>query len=111
MKEKSISNQTILNAVAFTILLIGLAISVIIYLKAGNTPDSLIPTIDETKKGIHDMEEIGGTLNLLMYQFLAWFKKLWQGQNLAYTVAFITVVISAIIFWVAYQSEDTSPDD
>jgi len=52
----------------------------------------------DTKKHLRDLELYGGRANVLATEFRRWFDGLWQGRNLAYTVACLTVV-AAFAFW------------
>jgi hypothetical protein len=45
-----------------------------------------------SKQFRHDLEVFGGTANVLAVQFMDWFKGLWQGKSLAFTVLVIAVV-------------------
>jgi hypothetical protein len=47
----------------------------------------------DTKKYVHDLQLYGGTANVLADEFRTWFARLWQGRNLAYTVAVLTVLL------------------
>ena len=81
--------------IAATILLAGLIGAVVIYLRAGSAPDTLLEFSPETsKKYLRDLEFYGGTANVLAVQFQTWFDGLWHGRSLAYTVAVISVVAS-----------------
>lgn len=102
------------------ILITGLSISSLIYLKAvENDPEGnmgIPPELDpaNSKMYIHDLRVYGGMANVYADEFTRWFDGLWQGRSLAYTVAGITVLVSAILFLAARLSADTktgAPDD
>ncbi len=81
--------------IAGIILLAGLIGAVVIYLRAGSAPDTLLEFSPETsKKYLRDLQLYGGTANVLAVQFQTWFDGLWHGRSLAYTVAVISVVAS-----------------
>jgi hypothetical protein len=83
-----------LRRLTIGILAVGFTSALVIYLTAGapgENPLGYDPL--ETKKYLHDLEVYGGRANVLAAQFRAWFVDLWQGQNLAFTVAVITVLL------------------
>ena len=81
--------------VAATILLAGLITAVVIYLRAGRAPDTLLELSPETsKRYLRDLELYGGTANVLAVQFQTWFDGLWHGRRLAYTVAVVSGLTS-----------------
>ncbi len=81
--------------IAAIILLAGLIAAVVISLRAGSAPETLLELSPETsKKFLRDLELYGGTANVLAVQFQTWFDGLWHGRSLAYTVAVISVVAS-----------------
>ena len=96
------SPQQRLRIIAAVILLTGLGSAVLIWLTAGEPPES-IPGYypEDTKKYIHDLELYGGKTNLLASELMGWFGGLWQGRSLAYTVAFLAVAIAGGILFVA----------
>jgi hypothetical protein len=52
----------------------------------------------DTKRYLRDLELFGGKGNVLATEFSLWWQGLWQGRNLAFTVAFLTVLL-ALVFW------------
>lgn len=79
--------------IAAIILFAGLIGAIVIYLRAGLAPDTLMEFSPETsKKYLRDLELYGGTANVLAVQFQAWFAGLWRGRALAYTVAAISAI-------------------
>ena len=102
------------------ILAVGFGSAIVIYLMAGDpsaNPLGYDPL--DTKKYLHDLEVYGGKANVLAAQFREWFVELWQGKNLAFTVAVLTVlVVLAIRFFATLPpygdagetSDPTSPD-
>ena len=104
MKWKITNMQTRLYVIAAVILLIGLGSAVLIYLSAENASHStLIHDFENSKRYRHDLEVIGGKMNVLMDQFCRWFDGLWHGKSLASTVAWITLFISTGFFLFAYH--------
>ena len=94
--------QTRLYLGSAVIMLAGLGAAAVVYLVAGDTPDGVQGfDIEGSRKSLRDLELYGGTSNVLVAEFMAWFGGLWHGQSLAYTIATITVVISGALFYVA----------
>ena len=57
----------------------------------------------------HNLEVIGGKLNVYLAQFDDWFASLWHGTALAYTVAVLAVAIALACFGVAHLIATTPP--
>jgi len=118
MKWKAANLQTRLYLTAVIMLLVGLGSAVIIYLSAENNSVSVLgyeveggqvnPIYPEDSKlFIHNLELYGGKANVLVNDFRQWFTSLWHGKSLAFTVASITVVISA---GVCFSARHLPPD-
>jgi hypothetical protein len=104
MKWKFTKAQTRLYIVAASILLIGLGSATLIYLTAENASDStLVHDFENSKRYRHDLEVIGGKMNVVMDQFFRWFGGLWCGRSLAFTVAWISIFLSLGFFIFAYR--------
>ncbi len=55
---------------------------------------------EDSKRYVHDMELYGGKGNLLAGDFREWFASLWRGRNLAFTIAFLTLLTAlAVLFF------------
>lgn len=81
--------------IAAILLLVGLGIAVVIYLRAGSVPATLPEfSADYSKRYLRDLEMYGGAGNVLATELRVWFDSLWHGKRLAYTVAVITVLVS-----------------
>ena len=77
----------------------GLGSAVLIYLMA--PPPAANPLGYEpmdTKRYLRDLELYGGKVNVLATEFMRWWEGLWHGRNLAFTVAWLTVLL-AFGFW------------
>ena len=85
------------------IMLAGLGAAAAVYLAAGDAPAG-VPDLDieGSRKALRDLELYGGKTNVLVAEFMAWFGGLWHGRSLASTMACITVVISCVLFFIAY---------
>jgi len=75
------------------ILSVGFAAAIVIYFTAAAPDENPLGDPMQTKQYVHDLEVYGGKANVLAAQFREWFVGLWEGKNLAYTVAFSTVVL------------------
>lgn len=95
------------------ILLAGLVAAGWIHLAAGRaapegaTAQMLSP--EHSKKFIHDLQVYGGKANVLMYQFTAWLEGLFQGQNLAYTVAFLAALVALAVHFLGSLASEPPP--
>jgi hypothetical protein len=59
----------------------------------------------DTKKYLRELEVYGGKSNILATEFREWFAGLWQGKNLSYTIASISLLISVILWFVGSRKE------
>jgi hypothetical protein len=90
-----------LRAIVGSILAIGFGSSVFIYLFA--KPESANPLgYDplDTKKYLRELEVYGGKSNVIATEFRQWFVSLWHGKSLAYTVAWITLLLAIAIWYI-----------
>lgn len=98
--------------VTFLLLLAGLGSALAIYLTAGTSEEiGMVEEFEGSKRYVHDLELYGGKANVIADQFARWFDGLWHGQSLAFTVAFLTVVISVGYFLVATRLVAHSASD
>ncbi len=104
-----------LNFIAAIVLGVGLASSALIYHSAAGNSDSIFGYEDEggtaypvnpddSKQYLRGLELYGGTANVLADDLRRWFEGLWHGESLAFTVAFLTIIISAGFFYAARHS-------
>lgn len=104
---------------SIVVLLLGMGSAVLVYVTAGNeavspagygeTGDIYQIRPEESKTYRHDLELYGGKWNLLADDFARWFAGLWYGRSLAYTIAFISFLLSAGIFFVARHMRPNGP--
>ena len=104
----SLNSQTFRILVTSSILLIGFGAAISIYLLAGETTDDPLSEFEQTKIFSYEMQRIGGKMALLSHDISVWFIGLWHGQQLAYTVAFVTLMI-ALLFY--YFSSGIQPEN
>lgn len=112
MKWKISDPQTYLNLISVMILLVGLGSAVLIYRTAENDSNSVLgyeiiggqayPIMPEdSKMYLHDLQLYSGKAGVLADEFRRWFVGLWYGKSLAFTVAYITIFISFVVFYAA----------
>lgn len=112
MKWEIKNKQTRLYLTAIIILLTGFASSVFIYLAAENDSGNiLVDEFKNSKKYKHSLELYGGKLNVIADSLTRWFADLWQGESLAFTMAFITIFISVVFFYIARHMPSDSKSD
>jgi len=114
-----------LNLIGLIVLLAGLCSAASIYLTARSTSVGVLgyeneggaeyPIMpDDSKQYLRGLELYGGTANVLSDQLRRWFDGLWHGRSLSYTVAFITILVSAGLFYAANQlqpGDESSRDE
>ncbi len=91
------------------VLIVGLIGAALIFYKSSadrlqEYPDragQVLPSPDNSKQYLRQMELYGGTANVLAYKFRTWFIGLWRGTTLAYTIIFLTLLVSSGLFYVA----------
>lgn len=83
-----------LNRLSIALLAAGLGASIVVFFAAGPAPENPLGYDPlESKKYLHDLQVYGGTANVLAAEFREWFAGLWQGRNLAYTLAALTLLL------------------
>ncbi len=104
MKRKAANLQLRLYFITVIVTLAGLGCALYIYLTVGGASDDVVANEAEySKMYVHDLELYGGKINVLADEFNRWFAGLWHGQSLAFTVAFITIIVSLGLFLAAYH--------
>ncbi len=110
-----------LNLLAVIILLAGLGSAALIYHGAENDQGdvlgyetwngSVYPVLrDDSKAYQRDLELYGGKANVIVDEFRRWFEGLWRGESLAFSIAFITIVVWAALFYAANHSSPLERD-
>jgi hypothetical protein len=121
MYSKLAKLRTRLNLIGIFILLAGLAGAVLVYRAAaidggdavdydhaGGTVYALTPGASKSYR--HDLELYGGKAALLADEFNRWFEALWQGRQLAYSLALLAIAVALACFWAAHALvEPSSP--
>jgi hypothetical protein len=83
------------------ILLTGLTGAVLIYCTAEDPPENPFSDFENSKRFTHSVVVMGGKMSLVANDMSTWFAGLWHGQQLAFTVAVITLVIAAGYYFIA----------
>ncbi len=95
-------NQRKINRISVLLLLLGLGSALVIYLTARPaTVDPLLGDSLANKKYLHELRVMGGKANELADEFQDWFAGLWHGDQLARTVAVLTVATTLVFRFVA----------
>ncbi len=87
--------------IATAILLAGLGCAAAVYLSVGETPVDPFAEFENSKKFAYELERMGGKAALFANDFNRWFAGLWHGQNLAFTIAVLTIITAAAYYFVA----------
>ena len=91
-----------LHLLAAAILVLGLGSALVIQRTAATRPPNPLGyEPEDTKRYLRQLEMVGGKANVAAVQFRQWFDGLWQGPQLATTVASLTVALAAGFWLVA----------
>ena len=103
--------QARIKLLASCILFAGVSVSFLIYRNAQDIPPGYDLAV--SRKYLTHLELYGGILNVLLTDLTEWFCGLWQGKNLAFTIAYLTIIVSAGLFFIAklYSLDPTAVDD
>ncbi len=108
---------------AAVVLVVGLCATVAIYVTAGDDPDLSgayeIIVVDgkpvpipatQSKAYVRQLQRFGGKASVLFAEMGEWFGSLWHGKQLAITVGWMTLVMSAALcllgWWVSPMERD-----
>ena len=93
------------------ILAIGFGSAAVVYFVAGPETDNPYDPM-QNKMFLHDLELYGGKANVLAAEFRDWFTGLWQGRNLAFTIAGLTVIlVVALRFFASLPPEEDDEEN
>ena len=112
MKRKVADLRESLILIGAIIMLVGLGSAIWIYQTAGDDSGSVLgyeiiggsvyPIAPEDSRVYRrDLEHLGGKAAIVVDDFSRWFIGLWHGKTLAFTVAFISIFISLLFFFIA----------
>jgi hypothetical protein len=102
-----------MRLIAALVLCLGLAAGAAIYFTAEEEPQltsSYVITIDPalTKTYVRDLERFGGKAAVLFDDFNRWFAARWRGRALGVTVAWITIAVAGLLYWISGKSRPRS---
>jgi len=121
-RRKNSTLQIRLYLVGAVILLAGLASSALVYLTATDDRRDAIGyeirgenvyviTTGDSKRYRNDLERIGGKAAVFADDFNRWFAGLWQGKQLATTLAVLAIGAALACFWAAHNLSNQASDD
>jgi len=98
-----------MRLIAGIVLIVGLAAAAAIYFSAEEEQPlstSYVVTIDPalTKTYVRDLQRFGGKAAVLFDDFNRWFAARWHGKALGVTVAWISIGVAALLFWISGRS-------
>lgn len=95
-----------INRISLALLATGFAAALVIGVAAApREPDAWRDDPLNQKRNRRQLVMIGGQANQLSADFIEWFGGLWEGTNLAYTVAALTVVAVGGFRFVAARTQ------
>ena len=98
-----------LKLVAMAVLLLGLASAALIYVFVEEAPPAAIGYIfvdglkypiepGQSKRYVRELERFGGKTSVVFDEFGRWFAGLWEGRQLASTIAVLSIAVSGGLF-------------
>jgi hypothetical protein len=93
------------------LLLAGFGLAAAIYVNATAPAGDPFSEFEHSKRYTHSLELNGGKFVVIANEFKDWFAGLWSGEELAFTVAWITVVIAIAYFFIASGLEHDTRSD
>jgi hypothetical protein len=100
-----------LDIAARLVLVAGAIASTAIYLTASQEEqNALVSEFRDSKAYRHELEVYGGKLSVVSDELTRWFSSLWQGETLAFTVAFVSTAVALLLFWSAGQISANLPE-
>jgi hypothetical protein len=57
-----------------------------------------------SKKYLRELEVYGGKINILAVELHQWLASLWRGKPLAYTIACLTIIVAALLWFLGSHS-------
>lgn len=101
MSKTNWDRKNYLQLIAAVILVVGLASAVMIYFAAVKAEGNDMYDPYMSKSYRHSIRLYGGKMTLLANDLHYWFLSLWEGEQLAYTIGWGSVLISGGLFWIA----------
>jgi hypothetical protein len=100
-----VGRRKVITLASIVLLVLGLCGAALIYLSAGDGSEDAVgyevingvayPVAPADSKAYQrELERFGGKANVLAAEFTHWFAGLWQGRTLAFSVAFLSLLVS-----------------
>jgi hypothetical protein len=94
-----------LRWLSYGIFTLGICSAIFLYVTTSPTPQNPLGYDPfDSKKYLRELEVYGGKINILAVQLRQWFESLWRGRNLAYTIAFFTIMLSSLLWFIGSHS-------
>ena len=109
MSKDSSHPRNRLHLAALVILLVGLVASMVVYIVAApsgsDASDYQIVNGQaypfDSSREMQQLERLGGKASVQTFKFQDWFASLWQGQQLAYTLAVASAALALLCWHIA----------
>ncbi len=91
------SNARLVQRIGFAIIVAGFVAGAGVYVSATADPeaDAVVQ-----QREMREVERLGGTATVQTVKFNHWLASMWQGQNLATTLAVLGLVLGGAFWWI-----------
>jgi len=94
-----------LRWLSYGIFIFGLGLAIFLYVTAASPPPHPLGYDPFTsKKYVRELELYGGKINVLAVELHQWLASLWRGKALAYTIAVLTLMLSALLWFIGSRA-------
>ena len=94
-----------LRWLASGICILGIGLAIVLYVTAASpSPPPLGYDPFTSKKYVRALELYGGKINVLAVELHQWLARLWRGKALAYTIAVLTLTLSALLWFIGARA-------
>jgi len=94
-----------LRWLASGICILGIGLAIVLYVTAASpSPHPLGYDPFTSKKYVRGLELYGGKINVLAVELHQWLASLWRGKALAYTIAVLTLTLSALLWFIGARA-------
>ena len=105
----AVDSRTI-NRISAGLLLLGLGTAACLFVWPPPDPADPLGNLLMQKKHMHELRVMGGTANVTMAEFQAWFAGLWRGRALGVTVSVLSILFTLVFRFVARHADLFRPD-
>jgi len=85
--------------------ILGIGLAMVLYVTAAApSPHPLGYDPFTSKKYLRELELYGGKINILAVELHQWLASLWRGKALAYTIAVLTLMLSALLWFIGSRA-------